>query len=102
MPVAALAPQQSWTSLGHLPIGPAGDATARFQGVTELLALDGPSGVLALQRSFPATGQWTALSSFGSAQPKPTAGICFARGLYDNWEGLAGLVSWMVAARLSR
>ena len=93
MPVAALAPQQSWTSLGHLPIGPAGDAAARFQGLTELLALDGPSGVLALQRSFPATGQWTARLSLHSAPPqlKPLTGWdLFAHGLpSDNWEGLA-------------
>ena len=78
------APQQSWTSLGHLPIGPAGDAAARFQGVTELLALDGPSGVLALQRSFPATGQWTARLSLHSAPPqlKPLTGWdLFAHGL---------------------
>ena len=93
VPVAALTPQQSWTALGHLAIGPAGAAAARFQGLTELLALDGPSGVLALHRSFPATGQWTARLSLHSAPPelKPLTGWdLLALGLpSDNWEGLA-------------
>lgn len=93
VPVAALTREQTWRSLGHLAIGPADSAATRSQGLTELLALNGASGVLALHRSFPATGQWTARLTLHSAPPqlKPLVGWdLLALGLpSDNWEGLA-------------
>ena len=93
VPVAAWNREQGWTPLGHLAIGPAGRAATRSQGLTELLALHGPSGVLALHRSFSATGQWTARLTLHSSPPRlqPLTGWdLLATGLTsDNWEGLA-------------
>lgn len=93
VPVAALSHEQAWTPLGHLVIGPEGSAANRSQGLTELLALHGPSGVLALHRSYAAPGQWTARLTLHSAPPqlKPLTGWdLLAHGLpSDNWEGLA-------------
>lgn len=95
--LARRAPDGQMQELGRLSIGPAGSASLRSQGLTELLTLKQPRGLLALLRSYVPPSAWTAQLQWlpwpaGPAAPplRPVAGWdLLASGLPpDNWEGM--------------